>query len=322
MNLLKKVGSLYTGTKKQVKDKVFESLAIDPPHQPLGPNFGLTIYPEFVDKNALRLLRENILHSYTNQIDKVVRSDGRVQIPPINPNSFLGVVEYMENEGWIPRGWVNNQTVNMYNPGDFIRAHIDNLFVYDDLFVVLSYGAPQIIKFVHAQTGEELEAVIPECSVYTLQGPARYVYFHMLLPVETQRCSVVLRRSILNTKGSFRTVAPPMDTQMLYKANAMLDTIITKGIGSPRLDVNSDWLEKENLGPFDTAKWVKTLKPLRDWTLQSQLDEDEAKLKDLYKKGWIEDDMSWRVKHLRKVFRQVEEDITINKSALPPIPNA
>lgn len=71
----------------------------------------------------------------------------------------------------------------MYEEGDFLRAHIDNLFIYDDIIVTFSIGSNVLLRLVHAQSGQKLDALVPHGSIYILSGPARYVYFHMILPV-------------------------------------------------------------------------------------------------------------------------------------------
>ena len=307
---------MYRKARRGFYDKV-DNFFGDQPYCPFGEEFGLKVYPEFMTPGDRQRFRTVVVDTYSRETDKVVVSDGRLQVPPVSPSAILPVLERLESRGAVPEGWLNNQTVNMYQPGNFIRAHIDNLFVYDDIFAVMSYGAPQIIKFVHAQNGEELQCVIPTNSVYTMQGPSRYIYFHMLLPVETQRLSIVLRRSMFNSHGTFgRPMPSPIGNIMPWKANQYVDVIMSKGVGSPKMDVDDNWLERENLGPFDTAKWVKTLRPLRDWSLQRQLEEDAAKLRDLKKKDYIDDDFSWRVAQLKENFKEMERRFAVSETAL------
>ncbi|EPY37595.1 hypothetical protein AGDE_06339 [Angomonas deanei] len=227
----------------------------------------------------------------------------------------MGLVERMEQDQIVPKNWLNNQTANLYEPGDFIRAHIDNLFVYDDIFVIVCLGSNALMRLVHVQNGEEIDVVLPNNSVYVLSGPARYVYFHMVLPVETQRFSLVFRRSILNSDGGFRPVTTPVGDLMPYRSTQILNTLYSKQIGGVRVSINDDFLENESLGAFDTSQWVKRLHPLKDWSLLRQLDEDEARLHELRDKKFLDVDFDWRIKELREYYKAMEA--TLNKTYDP-----
>ncbi|EPY37406.1 hypothetical protein AGDE_06528 [Angomonas deanei] len=171
------------------------------------------------------------------------------------------------------------------------------------------------MRLVHVQNGEEIDVVLPNNSVYVLSGPARYVYFHMVLPVETQRFSLVFRRSILNSDGGFRPVTTPVGDLMPYRSTQILNTLYSKQIGGVRVSINDDFLENESLGAFDTSQWVKRLHPLKDWSLLRQLDEDEARLHELRDKKFLDVDFDWRIKELREYYKAMEA--TLNKTYDP-----
>jgi len=282
-------------------------LASGEPYCPFGEDFGLTIIPEYIQADEAMELRRGYVDVYTRNSASIRLSDGRFQMPPLPSKSFISFVERMEQDDLVPKGWLNNQTANLYEPGDFIRAHIDNLFVYDDIYAIASLGANALARFVHVQNGEELDVMIPDRSLYIMSGPARYVYFHMILPVEAQRFSIVLRRSIMNSDGGFRPVGTPLADLMPFRATQLLNTLYSKQVGGVRVSVSDDFLESEDIGAFDTAKWVQRLHPLRDWSLLKQLEEDEARIRELTEKKYITTDFSWRVDELRSHFRSMEK---------------
>ncbi|KEG09352.1 hypothetical protein DQ04_05361000 [Trypanosoma grayi] len=297
---------LWSGAKHLLNGGSFAYLASGEPYQPFGEDFGLTVFPDYIQVTEKMALRGGYVDVYTQRSASIRLSDGRFQLPPLPPRSFMNLVERIEQDDIVPRGWLNNQTANLYEPGDFIRAHIDNLFVYDDIFAIVSLGANALLRFVHVQNGEELDVIVPDGSLYIMSGPARYVYFHMVLPVEAQRFSIVFRRSILNSDGGFRPVTTPLGGMMAYRSTQVLNTLYSKQIGGVRVTVDDKYLEKEEIGAFDTAKWVKGLHPLRDWSLLSQLDEDEARVQELKNKRYLDVDFDWRFAELRKRYKELE----------------
>lgn len=290
--------------------KSLKSLAAGEAYCPFGDDFGLCIIPNYIMEDEVQAMRRGYVDVYTRQSASITLSDGRFQLPPLPVSSFTGLLERMEQDNLVPAGWLNNQTANLYEPGDFIRAHVDNLFVYDDIFVICSLGGNALLRFVHIQNGEELDTMVPDRSVYIMSGPARYIYFHMVLPCEAQRLSVVLRRSILNSDGGFRPVNTPVGQLMPYRSTQVLNTLYSKQIGGMRLNMDDDFLEQEHIGAFDTAQWVKRLHPLRDWSLIRQLDEDAARLNELREKKHLNVCFDWRVDHLRTYFKGIEATVT------------
>lgn len=291
------------------------SLMADEPFQPFGPDFGLTIVPNYLQMADQLELRKGYVDVYTRRSNSIRQSDGRFQLPPLPPSSFTKLVSRMEYDGLVPKGHLNNQTANLYEPGDFIRAHVDNLFVYDDIFAICSLGSNCLVRFVHVQNGEELEAMIPENSVYFMSGPARYVYFHMVLPVEAQRFSIVFRRSILNSDGGFRQVETPMRDFLPLRSTQILNALYSKQVGGLRVKVDDAFMESQQIGAFDTSKWVKALHPLRDWSLTTQVNEDEIRLQELKDKRYLDIDMSWRVRELKEHFKAMEQLMATNPVA-------
>lgn len=296
-----------------------------PPEQPFGPDFGLTIFPEFIDFGDCQTIRQQYVDMYLrerSQDDEGIyessqQSDGRLSLPPMHPSSFASVVRKLEEESIVLPDYLNNQTINLYQPGDFIRAHVDNLFIYDETFAILSVGCPALLKLTHIQNGEELEVVIPERSVYIMEGPSRYVYFHSVLPVEAQRLSIVLRRCPLRTNATFGPVAPQCRDMLAYKGTAISNELMRKEIGCTRIALTDEWMEDQRLGTFDTGEMVKRLKPLRDWSLKQQLEEDYLRYQELVRmNALLGADLEWRFDELKAKFAEIEGDITLNKESL------
>lgn len=304
------------------------NLVIAPPYQPFGPRFGLTVLPDFIHPDDTSRIRQQYIDIYLRERcrddvegEEAVRmSDGRLHLPPLHPACFSGVLTRLEEANYVLPNYLNNQTINLYQAGDFIRSHVDNLFVYDETFAVLSLGSPAMLRMTHIQNGEELECLIPDGSVYIMEGPSRYVYFHSVLPVEAQRLSVVLRRNIFRTSATFGPVPAPMQDMMPWKGNVLQSVVMQKQIGATRISLTDEWMEEQRLGQFDTGEMVKRLKPLRDWTLQQQLDEDRERYDELVREdAMMGCDLAWRFDELRQKFREVEQEVTINTESLAQV---
>lgn len=296
--------------------KPMQKNAMGEPYQPFGPEFGLTILPDYLLGPDVHKIRKQYIDTFMRQDKDAQISDGRLQLPPLDPDCFREVVDRLYEDKLVLPGHLNNQTVNFYDEGSFIRAHVDNMFIYDDTFAVMSIGSPGILRFVHVQNGEELECIIPENSVYIMEGPSRYAYFHYMPPAELKRVSIVLRRSIFRTTGCFAPVDQRLNSMLAYKAHEVNSTLLFKEIGVPRVVVEDEWMERQNLGPFDTSEMVKRLKPLRDWSLKQQLAEDRARYDELRAKGYLDLDLSWRFDELGDYFKQIEDEMTVNREAL------
>ena len=290
--------------------------------QPFGPKFGLTVYEDFVNPQDAMNIRQQYVDLYLRETaksddDSDVRvSDGRLHLPPLHPSAFASVLHRLERFHIVPPNYLNNQTVNVFQAGDFIRAHVDNMFIYDDIFAVISLGCPALLKLTHVQNGEELECLVPDCSVYIMEGPSRYIYFHSVLPLEAQRLSIVLRRSFLRSTGTFGPVPSQSADMLPHRGNAIMTALAQRQIGCTRIALSDEWLEENNISMFDAGEMVKRLKPLRDWSLQSQLAEDRLRYEELRNQGYLKENLDWRFDELKAKFRQVEEDITINKECL------
>jgi hypothetical protein len=296
--------------------KPIRKASVGEPYQPFGPDFGLTIIPNYLTEHDQHLLKRQYIDLMTRKSPDIVASDGRIQLPPFNPDSFAPVIDRLVEDKLVLPGHLNNQTVNFFEENSFIRAHIDNLFIYDDTFVILSLLSPALLRFVHIQNGEELECLIPPNSVYIMEGPSRYVYMHFVPPNELMRVSIVLRRSIFRSSGTFAPVTQRMQNMLPYKANAALEALLSKQIGVPRIIVDEQWMAQNNLGAFDTGEMVRRLHPMRDWSLQQQLSEDQFRYDELRAKKYLDLDLSWRFDELKKIFADLDREMAVNAASM------
>ena len=67
--------------------------------------------------------------------------------------------------------------VNRYLPGQGISRHVDRL-IFGDTIACFSLGSSAVIVFRHPESGEAVDVIIPENSLYVMQGDARYVWTH------------------------------------------------------------------------------------------------------------------------------------------------
>lgn len=277
---------------------------------PFGEDFGLTIIPNYLSQKETTNIKGEIKDIYSRKVGEVIPVDGRYTLPPLKPDCFEGILARVEKDAFVPRGYLNHISANAYEKGDFLRAHVDNLFLYDDAILTISVGAHALMKFVHVQTGEELPVVIPAGSLYFMSGPARYAYFHMVMPLEASRFSIVLRRGILRSDSTFGEVGGPLRNLMPFRAGVLANTLATKQIGNVRMKVDNAYLDREQISAFDTGKMVRSLRPLKDWSLLQQLEEDENRIKELTDEGFIDIDLKWRVDELRQYFKLLGENMS------------
>lgn len=281
------------------------------PVSPYGEDFGLTIIPNYLSQSDTSTIKGEIKDIYSRKVGEVLPVDGRYVLPPFQLESFESILNRAVKDEFIPNGYLNHVAVNSYEKGDFMRAHVDNLFLFDDAIMTISIGAHALMKFVHIQTGEELPVVIPAGSLYFISGPARYSYFHMIMPVEAPRFSIVLRKSIFKSDATFGPVDGPLRSVMPFRAGVAINTLATRQIGLVRMKVDNAYLDREQISAFDTSKMVKSLRPLKDWSLLQQLDEDEARIHELKNEGFLDVDLQWRIDELRRYFKQLNGNMSV-----------
>lgn len=85
-------------------------------------------------------------------------------------------------------------TVNEYQPGDLIPAHIDAPRA-GRVITVLSLGSPATMVFALKGTATQYSVILQPRSIAQMRGDLRYVWTHEILPVTDTRYSVVFRCS-------------------------------------------------------------------------------------------------------------------------------
>ncbi|UEM19936.1 alpha-ketoglutarate-dependent dioxygenase AlkB [Skermanella mucosa] len=70
--------------------------------------------------------------------------------------------------------------INEYLPGQGISAHIDCVPCFGETIAILSLGGSTVMKFQCSANGAGRELTLPNCSLLTLMGPARYDWLHAI----------------------------------------------------------------------------------------------------------------------------------------------
>jgi len=109
-----------------------------------------------------------------------------IKIPEIN--KIIGNVEI-----------VDNILINIYEKGDSLIPHVDDINFWDDFVLGLSLGSDIIIDFAKIDSNETHPIFIPAKSVYILTKDARYSYKHS---IKVQEFNNIRRVSI-----TFRTIS-------------------------------------------------------------------------------------------------------------------
>ncbi|HEY9607984.1 alpha-ketoglutarate-dependent dioxygenase AlkB [Allocoleopsis sp.] len=77
---------------------------------------------------------------------------------------------------------LDQATVNEYEPGQGLRSHIDCVTCFGDILITLSLGSPYVMELTHSQTQEKREILLLPGSLLALEGEARYVWQHGVMP--------------------------------------------------------------------------------------------------------------------------------------------
>ena len=290
------------------------------PTQPFGPNFGLTIFPNFAPSTEVYRIRDAMWKAYFKDVERVRAVDGRTEVSSVAPDVFENVVDRLVDSHFAPSpDYFNHQSVYHYSRGDCCAPRVDNIIMFDDIVATFTTGCPALLKFVGIQNGECLETILPEDCVYVIEGAARYAFFHMIMPVQDKRLDVVLKRSIARMEGTFGTsVAPEFANVSRLRGDGIRKLLEKNKIGVPRFALDESWRTYEYGKGNKGFNRVEALHAPRDWSLQKQLEEDFIRYEDLRRSGQLDADLSRRFSTLRETFRIIEEDISIKPREHPP----
>ncbi|XP_049544781.1 alkylated DNA repair protein alkB homolog 8 [Anopheles darlingi] len=73
-------------------------------------------------------------------------------------------------------------TVNQYEPGQGIPAHVDTHSAFEDPILSLSLGSDIVMEFKHVATGRQAFVDLPARSLLIISGESRYVWTHGITP--------------------------------------------------------------------------------------------------------------------------------------------
>ncbi|XP_013366575.1 PREDICTED: alkylated DNA repair protein alkB homolog 8 isoform X2 [Chinchilla lanigera] len=88
-------------------------------------------------------------------------------------------------EKWLAEGYIKHKpdqlTVNQYEPGQGIPAHIDTHSAFEDEIVSLSLGSEVVMDFKHPD-GVTVQVMLPRRSLLVMTGESRYLWTHGITP--------------------------------------------------------------------------------------------------------------------------------------------
>ncbi|XP_006833857.1 PREDICTED: alkylated DNA repair protein alkB homolog 8 [Chrysochloris asiatica] len=88
-------------------------------------------------------------------------------------------------EKWLKEGYIKHKpdqlTINQYEPGHGIPAHIDTHSAFEDEIISLSLGAEIVMDFKHPD-GVTVPIMLPRRSLLVMTGESRYLWTHGITP--------------------------------------------------------------------------------------------------------------------------------------------
>ncbi|XP_070283033.1 tRNA (carboxymethyluridine(34)-5-O)-methyltransferase ALKBH8 isoform X1 [Myotis yumanensis] len=88
-------------------------------------------------------------------------------------------------EKWLKEGFIRHKpdqlTVNQYEPGHGIPAHIDTHSAFEDEIISLSLGSEIVMDFKHPD-GVTVPVMLPRRSLLVMTGESRYLWTHGITP--------------------------------------------------------------------------------------------------------------------------------------------
>ncbi|XP_051676045.1 alkylated DNA repair protein alkB homolog 8 isoform X5 [Oryctolagus cuniculus] len=88
-------------------------------------------------------------------------------------------------EKWLQEGYIKHKpdqlTINQYQPGHGIPAHIDTHSAFEDEIISLSLGSEIVMDFKHPD-GITVPVMLPRRSLLVMTGESRYLWTHGITP--------------------------------------------------------------------------------------------------------------------------------------------
>ncbi|NP_001365062.1 tRNA (carboxymethyluridine(34)-5-O)-methyltransferase ALKBH8 isoform 3 [Homo sapiens] len=132
-------------------------------------------------------------HYENNNVDKDKPLSGGL---PDICESFL--------EKWLRKGYIKHKpdqmTINQYEPGQGIPAHIDTHSAFEDEIVSLSLGSEIVMDFKHPD-GIAVPVMLPRRSLLVMTGESRYLWTHGITcrKFDTVQASESLKSGIITS---------------------------------------------------------------------------------------------------------------------------
>ncbi|XP_038179952.1 alkylated DNA repair protein alkB homolog 8 isoform X2 [Arvicola amphibius] len=113
-------------------------------------------------------------HYENNTVDKDKPLPGGL------PDIYNSILEKWLNEGYIKHK-PDQLTINQYEPGHGIPAHIDTHSAFEDEIISLSLGSEIVMDFKHPE-GVTVQVMLPRRSLLVMTGESRYLWTHGITP--------------------------------------------------------------------------------------------------------------------------------------------
>lgn len=88
-------------------------------------------------------------------------------------------------EKWLKEGYIKHKpdqlTINQYESGHGIPAHIDTHSAFEDEIISLSLGSEIVMDFKHPE-GDTVQVMLPRRSLLVMTGESRYLWTHGITP--------------------------------------------------------------------------------------------------------------------------------------------
>ncbi|KAM4827852.1 tRNA (carboxymethyluridine(34)-5-O)-methyltransferase ALKBH8 [Thomomys bottae] len=119
------------------------------------------------------------------------------------PGGLPDICEHLL-EKWLKEGYIKHKpdqlTINQYEPGHGIPAHIDTHSAFEDEIVSLSLGSEIVMDFKHPD-GVTVQVMLPRRSLLVMTGECRYLWTHGITPrkFDTVQASEHYRSGIITS---------------------------------------------------------------------------------------------------------------------------
>lgn len=113
-------------------------------------------------------------HYESNTVDKDKPLPGGL------PEVCSSILEKLLKEGYIKHK-PDQLTINQYEPGHGIPAHIDTHSAFEDEIISLSLGSAIVMDFKHPE-GVTVQVMLPRRSLLVMTGESRYLWTHGITP--------------------------------------------------------------------------------------------------------------------------------------------